>query len=172
MGRIYTVTLQNQAITTAVDILEQALTASQVVRIRSAFIGQSSDAGDANAQMLRVVLRRHSGGFTSGSGGSTPTARPHDVTHGAYTGTIEMGNTTLAVNNAGTMTTLLEETFNVQAGWYYTPTPEELFEFNPSERILISIADTGEDFADATADSLANGVNISARVTFEVFGAL
>lgn len=171
MSRFYTVTLPIQAITTTIDVAEIPVSSSQVIRLVSAFVGQVSDAGDANAQMLRALIRRGVGA-TSGSGGSTPTARPHDTAWGAFSGTVEMGNTTLAVPGGGSIVTLLEETWNVQAGWYHTPTPEERFEFAPSEKLIISIADAGEDFADSTADAISNGVTISARVTFEVLGAL
>lgn len=171
MSRIYTATVALASVTAAMDVFEIPVSASQVIRVHSIFVGQVSDAGDANAQMLRALLRRGVGA-TSGSGGSTPTPRPHDTSWGAFSGTVEAGNTTLAVPGGGSIVTLLEETWNAQAGWYYTPTPEERVEFLPSEKIIVSIADAGEDFADSTADAIANGVTLSARITFEVLGAL
>lgn len=169
MSRIYTIVIPPTAITAAVDFCEIPVSASQVIRIRSACIGQTSDAGDANSQMLRAVIRRGVG-ITSGSGGLTPTPRPHDTSWGAFSGTVETMNTTLATGGTGAI--VFEEPWNAQADWYYTPTPEELFEFLPSEKAIISIADLGEDFADGTADGIANGITVSGRVTIEVFGAL
>lgn len=172
MSRKYTVNLSNAAVTQASNIAQIPVSASQVIRILSAHVGQSSDAGDANAAMLRLVIHRVTGSVTNGTGGAAATPRPHDTALGAFSGAVRMGDVTTLPTTAGTAVILLEETWNVQAGHYYTPTPEELFEFAPGETIWISIADSGENFADATPDAISNPITVSARVTFEVIGAL
>jgi len=172
MSRFYTVTLSNAAVTQAANILQLPISASQCVRLVSGFIGQSSDAGDANAAMLRAVIHRVTGTVTNGTGGAAATPRPIDTAFGAFSGTVRMGDVTTLPTTAGTKVILCEETWNVQAGWYLTPTPEERYEFSPSETIWISICDSGEDFADATPDAIGNPITVSARFTFEVIGAL
>jgi hypothetical protein len=159
MGRVYTAQFGNVAATAAQDFFELLASATQIIIIHSIFVGQSSDAGDAQAEMLRVQIKRASGTYTGGSGGSTPTAAPHNFSDTAFSGTVEANNTTQATAGSGALTTILEETFNVQAGWYYTPTPEERIVLNPSQALVVSTPST-------PADSLT----ISGRITFEVLG--
>jgi hypothetical protein len=157
MGRVYTVTKVATTIATAtppMDLLELGATAGQVIVIHSAFVGQNTDAGDANAQMVRIQINRYA---TSGSGGGTAlVARPHNTGDAAFGGTVDDFNTT----QGGTATLMLEESFNVQAGWYYTPTPEERIVVPPSGFIAISIPQT----------DLTNAIDLCARITFEVLG--
>lgn len=160
MGRKFTVQFDNVAVSAAQDFFEIITGASQCLRLLSAFIGQSSDAGDASAEMLRVLLKRASGSYTTGSGGSTPTPAPHDFVSPAYGSTVRANSTTAAVVGTGALTTLAAETFNVQAGWYYTPTPDEWIEINPSQAIIINLPG-------APADALT----MSGRAVFEVIGA-
>lgn len=151
-GRVYTASFDNVAVTAAQDFFEITAASGTIIRILSVFIGQSSDAGDAQAELLRIQINRYS---TSGSGGSTPTARPHHVGDAAFGGTVEANNTT----QGGTAVLLVAETANVQAGWYYTPTPEE--------QILSAVAGIlAISLPAAPADSLT----MSGRITFEVIG--
>lgn len=153
MGRVYTASRQGVAVTTANDIFEISAPASNAIVLLSAFVGQSSDAGDAAAEMLRIQIARHTA--SSSGGGTTTPLRHFDVAGGmAFGGTVEHSNTFVATNNV-----ILEETFNVQAGWYYTPVPEERIIIPPSGRLAISLPA-------APADSLT----MSVRATFETIG--
>lgn len=160
MGRKFTVQFDNVSVTAAQDFFEIITGATQCLRVLSAFIGQSSDAGDASAELLRVTMKRASGTYTTGSGGTTPTPAPHDFVSPAFGSTVRANSTTAAVVGTGALTVLLAETFNVQSGWYYTPTPEEAIEINPSQALIINLPA-------APADALT----MSGRVTFEVIGA-
>lgn len=158
MGRVYTVTFANVAATAVQDLFTIPSGSTQVIKILSAFIGQSSDEGDAQAELLRIRVRRASGAYTQGSGGSTPTANPHRFSDTAFAGgTVHANDTTQG--SGGTITTIFEETFNVQAGWYYTPTPEEVFVLSGSQFFIL-------DLPGAPTDELT----ISGRVTFDVEG--
>jgi len=152
MGRIYTASV-SVAVTAIQDFFEVNAPADAAVAIHRIFIGQSSDAGDAQAEMLRVQISRSTG--TAGSGGSVPTARPHEVGSPAYGGTVEANNTT----QAGTTTVLFEEAFNVQAGWYFVPTPEERIIISPSGVLVVELPA-------APADSLT----MEGSITFEAIG--
>lgn len=157
MGRIYTVTKSGTNITSTdppMDFLELGATANQTITLLSAFVGQSSDAGDAQAEMVRIQINRYA---TSGSGGGTSlVARPHNSGDAAFGGTVDDFNTT----QGGTATLMLEETFNVQAGWYYTPTPEERIVVPPSGFIAISCPQL----------AFTDDLTLTARITFEVNG--
>jgi len=124
-GRMYTANFTT-AVTAAQDLFEVNAPATGVVVIHRIFIGQSSDAADAQAEMLNVTIAR--GGGTAGSGGTTVTGRPHNVGHAAFGGTVEANNTT----ESGTQTVMFSEAFNVQAGWFWVPTPEERIIVPPS----------------------------------------
>lgn len=154
-GRLYTASRSVADVATTstpMDLIEISAPSTAVVIIHSAFIGQYSDAGDAAAEMLRVQINRYA---TSGSGGTTVTPALHDLGSTAFGGAVEVSNNTLG----GTATVLLEETFNIQAGWYYTPTPEERIVVPPSGIIAFTLP------ADA-----ADALSLSYRVTFEEIG--
>ena len=72
---------------------------------------------------------------TAGSGGTTPTARPHEVGTPAFGGSVEMNNTT----QAGTTTVLHEDSFNVRVGWVYTPEADERFVISPSGVLVLEL---------------------------------
>lgn len=121
MGRMYTVTFENVAVTAAQDFFELSPADDKPVRIHSIYLSQSSDMGDVQEELLRVTIKR--GHTSSGSGGSAFTPLPLESSAGAAAGAAaEINNTTIA--SAGTAVALHAETFNVRTGWVYIPTPE------------------------------------------------
>jgi hypothetical protein len=112
-SRIYTVSFTATAVTAAVDLFELTPADDKPIEIIGIFLGQSSDSGDAQAEAVPFrVIRGHT---TSGSGGSTPTARPCDRSGAAAGFTCEANNTTPA--SAGTTVDLLCDVWNLQAGY-------------------------------------------------------
>ena len=111
-GRIYTVEFEAVAVTAQVDLFELTPADDKPVEIVGLFLSQSSDAGDAQDELLRYrVIRGHA---TSGSGGSAPTPRPLNPSDATAGFTAETCNTTIA--SAGTPVNLHSDTFNVRAG--------------------------------------------------------
>ncbi len=104
--------------------------------------------------MLRVAISR-AGVAVAGSGGSVPTAVPHNVGDVAFGGTVEVNNTT----QASAATPIHEDTFNIQAGWFYRPTPEERIVISPSGILVVELPV-------APADS----ITMSGTITFEAIG--
>lgn len=139
LGRIYTVSFEAVAVTAAQDLWELNAPAGKACRLRSVFVGQSSDAGDAEDEMLRIRINRGSSGTTSGSGGTAPTPAKTDSGDAAASFTAEVNNTTAMVAGGGTITLLHPDTFNVRAGWVYRPTPEEMYTWSASERLTINL---------------------------------
>lgn len=129
MGRKYTVSA-SAAVTTAGDLMEVNAPANAIVRLISAHVGQDNTAGDADAEMLRVQINRAS---TGGSGGGTPTARPHEEGDAAFGGTCESFNTTDATG----LITLVDQPFNAQAGFYYEPGEDDYKTISPSQRLVL-----------------------------------
>lgn len=134
MGRMYTASFTGTSVSALQDLFEINAPSDAVVVIHSIRLGQSSDAGDAEAELLRVVLSR-SDTTTPGSGGSAVTARPHEVGDAAFGGTVEKNNTTQAATTTG----ILADTWNVQAGWFYQPTPEERIVLSPSGIFVVEL---------------------------------
>lgn len=158
MGRIYTATVTASAQTAAVDLIEYTSASSRIVVLHGWDIAQTTDFGDAQDEVLGLILKRGSSGSTSGSGGSTPTPAPHETNSGAAAGTCEMMNTTQAVAGGGTLTTLYVSGYNVRSGDRMIFTPEMRPVFGPSERMVLSQT--------APADSVTFNVSI----TFEEIG--
>ena len=152
MGRIYTLPFSATAVSAAVDAFEINVPSDQIVVVHSAHIGQHSDPGDAESELLHIIIQRSSG--VSGSGGTSPAPVPHHLGDAAYGTTCDVLNTT----GATTLTLLRAEAFNVQAGYFYTPTPEERIYISPGGRLVWSMS--------APADELT----MSGSVVFEVLG--
>jgi len=120
MGRLYSVTIDNVAATTAVDFFELTPADDKPIIIHEIRIGQSTEISDAQEEMLRVSIIR---GYTaSGSGGATPTPAPLIFEDTAAGCTADTMNSTVATT--GTAVILVADTFNVRSGWLYVPTPE------------------------------------------------
>lgn len=153
MGRMYTASFEAVAVTAIQDLFELNAPADAAVVLHSFEIGQTSDAADAEAEMLRCTISRAP--TASGSGGTAATARPHNEGDAAFGGTVEVNNTTQAT---GTVV-IKPIPFNVQAGCIYQPTPEERIVISPSERLVVELPA-------APADSLT----MSGSITFEAIG--
>lgn len=153
MGRMYTASVGAVAVTAAQDFFELVAPSDAVVVIHSIYIGQYTDAGDSEAEMLPVQINRNT---ASGSGGSALTARPHEVGDAAFGGTVEANNTTQA---GGTETVLVQEAFNIQAGWFYKPTPEERIVLSPSGQIVVELPVAPTD-----------SITMQGSITFEEIG--
>jgi hypothetical protein len=120
MARIYSVIFSAVAVSAAQDLFEITPADDKPVSIVGIELGQSSDAGDAQDELLQISIIR---GFTaSGTGGSAPTPAPLDPVDTAAGFTAEVNNTTLA--NTGSSVTLMTSTFNVRAGYLNWFPPE------------------------------------------------
>lgn len=153
LGRMYTAQVSAIAVTAIQDFFEVNAPADSAVVIHSIRIAQYSDVGDAAAEMLPVQISRSTG--SSGSGGTTPTARPHNLGTVAFGGTVEVNNTTQAT----TTTVLLSDAFNIRAGWLYNPPPDERMVISPSGRLVVELPV-------APADELT----MEGSITFEEIG--
>lgn len=111
-NRIYTVPFSAVAVTVQVDLFEIRPADDKPVEILGLFIGQSSDVGDAAAEILGYTVIR--GFTTSGSGGATPTPTPLNRSDTAAGFSAETCNTTLATT--GTTATVHADTFHIASG--------------------------------------------------------
>lgn len=141
MGRRYTIPFSAVAVSAAVDVFEVLAAAGKPFVLREIVLAQSSDYGDAQAEGLSVIIKRATGSYTSGSGGSTPTPGKNTNTPAAGF-TPEANNTSQASAGSGALTTIRAEAFNVQGGYQFLPTPEQAMDayfFLPTEAVVVSI---------------------------------
>ena len=150
MSRMYAISRDGQAVTTSNEVWKVTAPASAVVVLHSAFLGQYSDAGDASAEMLRVRIYRTDSNTTGTSGYSNRPFSSGDAVFG--------GTNTVSSTVSTSPRILIRESFNVQAGWYYTPTPEERITVSPGQKLAI--------YMGAPADS----VTMSFRAVIEEIG--
>jgi hypothetical protein len=142
MGMMYAATFGAVAVSAAQDVFEIVAPADKCVVIHEIVVEQSSDAGDAQAELLRIQAIRAF--TTSGSGGASLTPAPLESGNAAAGSTVEANNTSLATS--GSTATLFDRAFNVQIGFFWQPTPECRIVLSPSQRLVVRIA--------APADSL------------------
>jgi hypothetical protein len=154
MGMMYAATFGAVAVTAAQDVFEIAAPSDKCVVIHEIVVEQSSDAGDAQAELLRIQAIR--GFTTSGSGGSPVTPAPLENGNAAAGSSVETNNTTVAT--IGTTATLFDRAFNVQIGFFWQPTPECRIVLSPSQRLVVRIP--------APADSLT----VHGTMIFEEIG--
>jgi hypothetical protein len=111
-NRIYTVSFLATAVTAQVDLFELTPADDKPIEVMGLFIGQSSDAGDTQAELLAYSVIR--GFTTSGSGGAAPTPAKTNRSDTAAGFTAETCNTTLATT--GTTAQIHADTFHVASG--------------------------------------------------------
>lgn len=142
MGRLYTVQFSAVAVTAQQDLFMVAPATNRPIVIHGLFVGQSSDAGDAEDEMLRIsVIRGHT---TVGSGGTSFTPIPQLALDSAAGFTARVNDTTVAT--AGTAVVLHADTFNVRAGYPLLLTPETRWHCTAaSTRIVVRLLTTPAD---------------------------
>ncbi|MFI7468152.1 hypothetical protein [Nonomuraea sp. NPDC049646] len=111
---VYTVTFQAQTVAAAsgdYDLFELDAAAGKPIEIVALKLGNKSEVGDAQEEMLEYSIVR--GNTTTGNGTAT-TPRPMDPADGAASFTAKTLGSTPA--SAGTPLTLVADTFNLRAG--------------------------------------------------------
>ncbi len=142
MGRFYSSVFQAVAVTAQQDLLSLLAPAASIIKVHYFSCGQSSDAGDAQDELLRIRIQR--GMTTVGSGGTAPAMNPIEAQNTmAALATARANDTTAAT--AGTITQIWEECFNVRAGYIYMPTPELRPTIAVSTRLAFNLVTTPAD---------------------------
>lgn len=142
------------AVAVAQDLFELNAPAGSPVCVHRCVITQTSDFGDAQEEILRVLIIR--GFTTSGSAGTAPTAVDLGNTSQTFGGTVEANNTTVA--SAGTTAVLHSEGWNVRGAFDFLPTPETRLWIPASGRLVVNLPS-------APVDSLT----VSGTLVFESF---
>lgn len=114
IGRNYSVVFENVTVSASQDLFEITPADDKPILLTALTldnVGGTADAGDAQEELLRLLIRR--GHTTSGSGGSAPTPRPLLTGSAAAGFTAEVNNTTIA-STAGTTGDMWSGGWNVR----------------------------------------------------------
>lgn len=133
-GHIYTASFSAVTVTLLQDLFQLLASTTVPIIIHEVRIGQSSDAGDSQAEMLAIRLSR-SDMTINGSGGTTATPALHSPGSSAAATVAEVNNTTLST----VQTIIISDDFNVQAGFLYIPTPETRIVILPTEGFIVNL---------------------------------
>lgn len=112
---VYTVVFDQQTIAAAsgdYDLFELVPADDRPIEIVAVSLGNKSEIGDAQDEMLAISIVR---GNTTSSNGTSTTPQPLDPRDGAAGFTAETVGSTIAT--AGTSVSLVVDTFNVRSGW-------------------------------------------------------
>lgn len=142
MGKMYTVVFTGVAVTAQQDLFEITSASTRVLMIHGFELSQSTEVGDAQEEVLSVLVKR--GQTTSGSGGTAPTPTPLETNQGAAAFAAEVNNTTKA--STGTIVTIHSTNWNVrQSPCTWLLPPEWRIAVGPSERLTVELATTPAD---------------------------
>ena len=158
MGRMYTAVFGGDtpiAVSAIQDLFEVVAPADAIVVIHAIHLHQTSDLADAQEEVLDLEFTF--GYTTSGSSGASTTARPHEKGDAAFGGTVEVNNTTQALNGSGVIRRV--DGWNIRVGYDYIPTPETRFVISPSARFVLELPNAPND-----------ALSMSGSITFEEIG--
>lgn len=159
MGRMYVASFKGVAVTAAQDLFEIAAPSTMALIIHGWLVNQTTEVGDAQEEMLRLTTNRGEGTVTSGSGGSSVTARPLARGDAAASATVEANNTTIMAVGTGTLIELEVHNWNERVPYQFWYTPETRPVVRPSDRWTLELET-------APADS----VTMSGTIWFEEVG--
>lgn len=159
MRGVYTVSFDQQSFTAANgdhDFFEIRPAAGKRVEIVAIFIGNKSEVGDAQEEMVAWSIERFNGAtFTSGTGGGTPTPRPVDPSDGAASFAADTNNTAIATTT-GTKVQLHIDTFNIRTGLQLI--------FPPDMRHKCAAADANDALVVRLLTALADDATLSGTI--------
>lgn len=151
-GLMYSAVFEEVAVTAAQDLFTITAPSDAVVVLHGLWLGQSSDAGDSESEMLPLLFHLPA---AAGSGGGSATPRPLQLGNPAAGSTVDINDTTQATEG----NQLFADTFNVLAGYQWIPTPEMRIYISPSDILTIELQS-------APADS----ITLSGTIIFEEIG--
>lgn len=133
-GRVYTASFADVSVSAVQDLLAVYTGSGKVVQIHSVELAQKTATAVGN---LSLTFKRATGGFTAGSGGSTPTAIPVNPGDAAATATVHANDTTQLTG--GTEVVLYATAVNVVNGWLYLPPAEDRPVIGLSSAFVVSL---------------------------------
>lgn len=145
MSRIYQVLIPFVSQTAQIDFFELTAGAEKPCLIHEIYLANSSDAKDAEEEMLGLMLKRASGSVTSGSGGTAPTPVPINPDDAAAAFAAEVNNTTKLAVGTGTITNERAYAWNIRMPFHMIFTPETRPKIKGGEKKVLELTTTPAD---------------------------
>lgn len=150
IGRGYALTFENVAISAAQDLFYIKPATDKVCILEAVYlsnVGGTADAGDAQEELLRLVINRLPATVTVGSGGSasatgTLNALSTNDTAAGFTGRT---NDTTPATTSGTARTLHADGWNVRVPYVWMPPPENRILVANAEAVVVKLLSTPAD---------------------------
>lgn len=149
-GRAYALVFENVSIAAAQDFFYVKPAADKPCLIEAVYlsnVGGTADAGDAQEELLRLVINRLPSTVTVGSGGSasaTGTLNPL-ATNDTAAGFTGRTNDTTPATTSGTARTLHSDGWNVRVPYVWLPPPEHRLWVANAEAIVVKLLSTPAD---------------------------
>lgn len=141
MSGIYTVTFDRVGVTVAQDLIALVAHATKQCVLLGFGISQTSDFGDAQEEILPLVIQ--SGATVVGSGGTAPTPTNNDGSAGASGFTARVNDTTRA--GTGTIVTHYQIGWNIRVPYDWVPTEPMQLIFGAGRRLVIALLTNPSD---------------------------
>jgi len=148
MGRIYSIQFNNVSVSAVQDLMSLQSTSGMAISIHEVIVAQVTGSTVAN---LRLTLKRFSGAYSIGSGGSSVTPGKFNFGDAAATATGRANDTTQTTS--GTAVTLRGDVYNVINGYQFLPAPEDRPIIAPSQAFVVSL-----DSAPGSAETMSGTV--------------
>lgn len=157
-GPVYKAAFSATALSTnPTDLFCLTAPSNSRVRIREIVFGQYSDFGDAEAEILSVLVMA---GSTAPSSGSAITPQNVERHSGAPTASSSALGPSTTLASTASAEVMIADVVNMAAGWAYRPDMDECIVLEPSERLAVQVS--------APADAItANGT-----ITFQEIGKI
>ena len=142
MGRVYVTRFKDIEVAALQDLFSLLPATDKPVKLHACYISQTSDAKDAEEELLLISVVR--GNTTVGSGGAAATGEGLGSTNEAADGASIRVNDTVEAS-VGTEVELHLESWNIRQTWIYHPAPEDRPGVENDEFICIRLLDAPAD---------------------------
>lgn len=132
--RIFKIPIVRVSVSAVQDLISIQSTSGGSFYLNEVNLGQLTQT---SVEILAVTIRRFSGGYSIGSGGSSVTPGKALFGDAAATATARINDTTQTTG--GTNVILPSDDWNLINGFQYLPPPEDREKFNPSQACVISL---------------------------------
>ena len=147
LGTMYSMQFSNVTVSAVQDLFSIKAITNSVCIIHECHIGQETEFGDTQAEMLAWSIV-YGSASTVGSGGSAVTPNPLQIhSTASVAGATGRANDTTEISS-GTLTTIHADTFHVAAGLHYVPTPDTRPVVSGVDFLAIALLETPDDAMD------------------------
>ncbi len=139
-GQVYSSSFDGVTVAAVQDLFEIIAGSTVVVELLSFHLSQEQLIQDAEEEMWTIAVQGHSGGITTGSGGSTPAMVPTNLGMAAAASVVEANNTTEI--SGGTAVTHHIMNWNVRVPLDLIWIPETRLWASPTDALTITLLTT------------------------------